>query len=59
MNRRSSGAGRRRETTRLHAIGFWIAFVVTGVGGIKLVDRVVGASTAWMDSAIAAPPRHR
>ena len=48
---------RRRETTRLHAAGFWIAFVAIGVCGIKLVDRVVGLSTSWVDSAIAAPPK--
>jgi hypothetical protein len=48
---------RRRGTTRLRAAGFWVAFVATGIGGIKAVDRLVGLSTDWVDAAIAAPPR--
>jgi len=46
---------RRRETTRLHVVCFWIAFVTSGVVGIKLVDRAVGLSTDFIDGAIASP----
>ncbi len=53
---RSASPDRRRgTTTRLRAAGFWIAFVTTGFGGIKLVDHIVGLSTEWVDAAIAVP----